>query len=714
MRLGGIVMSTTKHNSMLNKLLSVLKDKNNQAQVFNYVVPDLWNAWDYEGDEMVRTSWGELMVNPFNFYASVIDSYILPNANPKVDYNQSMSQIKDSFIDDPSYLGGDWIKQSVVYSMMVRTSTSWDHDRSGDLEPHNLYGLNETGTFVKSLALLPLLKKMGVDTVYMLPISKFSLKDKKGELGSPYGVCNFFEIDPSLKDNITGTEMTVEEEFQAFVEACHMLDMKVMIDIIPRTNSVESDLILEHPEWFYWVHTDTFHEYFPPHVPGLGNTLTPKPEFLPQVYQSADVWNHIHKFSYAPNLVDSKKWKAVVAEYKKTEGASILELVQREFGLTVAPAFSDHINDPQPPWTDVTFFRMYMDHPTESKKYLGGQELPPYILFDSIKSNMYKGDEINEGLWNTLSNVIPFYQKNYGIDGARIDMGHALPSELVDLIISNAREIDKDFCFIAEELQDENAAIARQIGYNMIIGYGFYQEPRVFEHRTHNFMYESRHLACPVFAGGETHDTPRLAAREGGRTLSKMLTVMNMFMPNGVPFINSGQEVYETQPMNTGLDCRPNEQYMLAHDDRYFGKLALFDKFAIHYLNHMRWDIADTLDVVSKIRRENIETFTNLDHCVGLGFDNFSVPAIGFGYVKAGQYGQDSDNTYIIVANTDPYNAVDFTVHLEDLRQKSGNTATKGYLKYSTHEWHRDVYEFDLHRNLKLHMQPGEVKIINL
>ena len=97
----------------------------------------------------------------------------------------------------------------------------------------------------------------------------------------------------------------------------------------------------------------------------------------------------------------------------------------------------------------------------------------------------------------------------------------------------------------------------------MIIGYGFYQEPRVYEHRTHNFMYESRHLPCPVFAGGETHDTPRLAARDGGRTLSKMLTIMNMFMPNGVPFINSGQEVYETQPMNTGLDCRDYEQYML-------------------------------------------------------------------------------------------------------------------------------------------------------
>lgn len=486
--------------SQLKRLLEILNKNNNKTNVFNYVVPDLWNAWGYDGEEVLRTSWGEMMVNPYNFYSRVIESYILPKAKDGIDYNQSLSQLNNSYKDEEGYLGGDWIKESVVYSMMIRTSTSWDHDRSGDLENSNIYGLKETGTFVKSLALLPLLKKMGVNTVYMLPISKFSLKDKKGELGSPYGVCNFFELDPNLKDPMTGSDMTVEEEFQAFVEACHILDMKVMIDIIPRTNSVESDLIVEHPDWFYWVYTDTFHEYYPPYVPGLGDTLSPKPEFLPYVYQSEQVWNHIHKFSYAPNVVDQEKWDRVVKEYNETEGASILDLVQREFGLTIAPAFSDHINDVQPPWTDVTFFRMYMDHPVESQKYLGGANPAPYILFDTIKSNLYKGNVINEGLWDTLSNVIPFYQQQYGIDGARIDMGHALPSELVDRIISNARANDLDFCFIAEELQEENAWTSRQIGYNMIIGYGFFQEPRVFEHRTHNFMYDSRHLPCPVFA----------------------------------------------------------------------------------------------------------------------------------------------------------------------------------------------------------------------
>lgn len=64
-------------------------------------------------------------------------------------------------------------------------------------------------------------------------------------------------------------------------------------------------------------------------------------------------------------------------------------------------------------------------------------------------------------LWNLIADIIPYYQKEFGIDGARIDMGHALPKELVDLIIKRAKEIDPDFMFIAEELNPGNARVAK-------------------------------------------------------------------------------------------------------------------------------------------------------------------------------------------------------------------------------------------------------------
>ena len=96
--------------SKLQKLLHVLKKHDHKNDVYNYAIPDLWNAWNYQGEEMVRTSWGELIVNPYNFYSEVIQSYILPQAKDDVNYNQSLSQIKQSYEAKPGYLGGDWIK----------------------------------------------------------------------------------------------------------------------------------------------------------------------------------------------------------------------------------------------------------------------------------------------------------------------------------------------------------------------------------------------------------------------------------------------------------------------------------------------------------------------------------------------------------------------------------------------------------------------------
>lgn len=57
-------------------------------------------------------------------------------------------------------------------------------------------------------------------------------------------------------------------------------------------------------------------------------------------------------------------------------------------------------------------------------------------------------------------------------------MGHALPLALVKRIIEAARKIDPHFCFIAEELDTQNAACSLEKGYNMIIGGGFTQETR--------------------------------------------------------------------------------------------------------------------------------------------------------------------------------------------------------------------------------------------
>ncbi|WDC84453.1 hypothetical protein PL321_01205 [Caloramator sp. mosi_1] len=181
------------------------------------------------------------------------------------------------------------------------------------------------------------------------------MRYKKGEMGSPYAVKNFFELDPTLKDPMLGEDITIDEEFKGLVEACHILGIRIMIDIIPRTSARDSDLIFEHPEWFYWVKLEELDTYAPPYVEGIRAGDKPSVENLPKVYASESVKKHIKKFCNAPNVIDEKKWNSIKERCLKDSSLDFFDLIQEEFGITTAPAFSDCINDPQPPWTDVTF-----------------------------------------------------------------------------------------------------------------------------------------------------------------------------------------------------------------------------------------------------------------------------------------------------------------------------------------------------------------------
>lgn len=690
-------------NMKLLKLYKILTNKIGKTKA-NYVIPDLWNVWDYTSPSARKLPNGEILVDPYHFYSEVIQKLFLPNQKRGKDYTSSLSQIHGS-MKSSSKNGGDWVREAVLYSTLIRTSSAYDHDRSYSLDEVNLDDLKETGTFVKMLAYLPTLKKMGVDTVYMLPISRFSLKDKKGELGSPYGVASFFDIDPSLKDSMTGNKMTLEEEFQAFIEACHLLEMRVIIDIIPRTNAVENDLIQLHPDWFYWIKASEYKNYQVPQVEGLENTLSPDPKYMPKVYESKDVLRHISMFQENPKAMDEAKWEALIQEQPK----DFSKAIEERFDLRIAPAFSDHINDVQPPWTDVTFFRMYLDHPKETSQYLKNKKTPPYILFDTIKSNLFPGNQPNMALWDTLSNVIPFYQKHYGIDGARIDMGHALPKELLKMIIDKARAIDPDFAFIAEELNPDNAAKAKELGYNIIIGNGFWMEPRIWEKKLHKFVYGAKEIALPMFACSETHDTARIAGRDGGKVLARMTTVLNMLLPNLVPFINSGQEVYEIQPMNTGVDCTEKDKFNLPKEDPYYGKLALFDKVAFHYLSQDRWELIDHLSGVKEIRQRWLNQITDLEAYEPIYFNEFDTPVLGVGYAN-----KETGKMLVVVANSNVYQNISCNASIDALRKKAKNENHYGKLVYATYEMGRDYHDFSPDGRVYFHLGPGEVKVIEI
>ncbi len=348
-----------------------------------------------------------------------------------------------------------------------------------------------------------------------------------------------------------------------------------------------------------------------------------------------------------------------------------------------------------------------MDHPKDNLKYLENKNTNPYILYDTIKSNLFPGETPNKVLWDKLANIVPHYQKTYGIDGARIDMGHALPKKLLQMIIKNAREVDPDFAFIAEELSPGNAPKAKESGYNIIIGNGFWMEPRIWEKKLHKFIYGAKDIALPMFACAETHDTARIAGRDGGRTLARLTTTLNMLLPNLVPFINSGQEVYENQPMNTGIDCTSSDKFNLPQGDLFYGKLALFDKYAIHYLNDNRWELADHLDGIKKIRNAWLDQITDLDTYLPIYFNEFDTPAIGVSY-----YNKVTKKCLLVVANSNVYDEIHCNASVDKLRKAANNFNNAGKLLYSTYEFSRDYHDFSPDGKIYFHLGAGEVKVI--
>ncbi|NLC42129.1 MAG: alpha-amylase [Erysipelothrix sp.] len=672
----------------------LIKEKATQKTVFNYVIPDVWNAHQVSENIHVVGD-GNLMVNPYDFLIDTIDYITAQTDLRHMNFTQPYYNIHHV---EKNLTGGDWIRKSVAYSSMIRTSTSYDHDRSGELNESNIYQLKETGTFVKTLMILPMLKKMGVDVLYLLPITKYSKKDKKGELGSPYGVKNFFELEDSLKDPLTGDKSTTELEFKALVEACHIMDIKVVIDIIPRTNSRHSDYILDHPEWFYWINVEAKDGYHPPVVDKLGPSLVPKEEYFGDLFQSEDVVNHLKQFVLNPKEQDSIKWANLVATV--SDKTDVLGLIESTFGCTVAFAFSDHINDPQPAWNDVTYFRMYMDHPVNSQPYLDNLdfEVAPYLLFDIAKSSLNPGSVVNTELWELISNIIPYFQEEYGIDGARIDMGHALPKELVAQIVRKARLIDPNFTFIAEELDIRNAGTQKEYGYNMIIGDGFMQLPRISDGSFNRYVYGAQNVALPVFACGETHDSPRLASRAGGKVVAQMITLFNYFIPNAIPFINSGQEFYEDVPMNTGLDVNSETPYV--------GKLALFDYYSFNTSEYDRFEIIEKSEQVVAIRNQYLDAMLDRSRTYSLTFEHPGVQSAAFAY-------RNEKSILVAIANTDFIHDQTHRVFLIPIPDRfKSNVSIKEV--FASSQPLNIKYALDEYQSLWVPMKKGEVKLIEI
>ncbi len=116
----------------------------------------------------------------------------------------------------------EWSRDAVLYQINTRQFTA-------------------QGTFAAAQRELPRLKKLGVDVLWLMPIHPIGEKNRKGTLGSPYSIRDYYGVNP---------EFGTKDDFRAFIDAAHSQGFKVILDLVANHTAWDHPLAREHPGWY--------------------------------------------------------------------------------------------------------------------------------------------------------------------------------------------------------------------------------------------------------------------------------------------------------------------------------------------------------------------------------------------------------------------------------------------------------------------------------
>jgi len=114
-----------------------------------------------------------------------------------------------------------WVRDGVIYQIFPRAFSA-------------------EGDFRGITADLDRLKNLGVTILWLMPIHPIGQEKKKGSIGSPYAVRDYYGINPDY-----GTK----EDFKKLISEAHRRGMKVIIDIVANHTSWDS-VLMKHPDWY--------------------------------------------------------------------------------------------------------------------------------------------------------------------------------------------------------------------------------------------------------------------------------------------------------------------------------------------------------------------------------------------------------------------------------------------------------------------------------
>ena len=115
----------------------------------------------------------------------------------------------------------DWVRDGIVYQIFPRAFSA-------------------TGDFNGITAQLDRLKDLGVNILWLMPIHPIGQEKKKGTIGSPYAVRDYYAINP---------EYGSKADLQRLISEAHRRGMKVIIDIVANHTSWDS-VLMKNPEFY--------------------------------------------------------------------------------------------------------------------------------------------------------------------------------------------------------------------------------------------------------------------------------------------------------------------------------------------------------------------------------------------------------------------------------------------------------------------------------
>lgn len=121
----------------------------------------------------------------------------------------------------PARATRDWVRDGVVYEIYPRA-------------------FSPAGDFNGVTARLDQLKELGVNVLWLMPIHPLGQEKKKGTIGSPYAVRDYYGINPDY-----GTK----EDLKKLISESHRRGMKVIIDIVANHTSWDN-VMMKNPEFY--------------------------------------------------------------------------------------------------------------------------------------------------------------------------------------------------------------------------------------------------------------------------------------------------------------------------------------------------------------------------------------------------------------------------------------------------------------------------------